>query len=175
MFKQTAFTIFSFFILCIVLPLVLWILYLIIFAPSISEKDKTTSFVLNKNLISQFRSGDLLFFSGNYVLERGIRTLQGGPFSHVCVIILDNTRTPYIMEVDNHPKKELIGAHIMTFQKKIDLSKKKRGVTYVEWYSLYAPDEKRPQYIKSKEWIEKYRDQPRDLHFFFGTHCKIFK
>lgn len=164
--NQTAFTIFSFFILCIVLPLVLWILYHIVAAPAISEKDKITSLVLNKKLTDRFRSGDLLFFSGNYVLERGIRTLQGGPFSHACVIIIDEKGTPYIIEVDNHPKKELIGAHIMTFHKKIELSKKKRGVTYFEWHSLYAPNEKRPRYAESKEWIEKYKHQPRDLQFF---------
>ena len=38
-------------------------------------------------------------------------------------------------------------------------------LVYFEWHSLYAPDEKRPQYTETKEWVSKFKSYNRDLVF----------
>ena len=123
-FKQRIFDIFSLIVLCILVPIGLWILFFIIFAPSISNESKICATKIDKKIISQFKSGDLLFFSGTHILERSIRTMQWSPFSHTCLVVLDKKNTPYIIEVDNHPKKNINRSTYNSFNKQIVIIKK---------------------------------------------------
>ena len=102
--------------MCIVLPIFLFISLAVILAPEINKKNTTLK--VNKKWMKSLQTGDLLFLSGVSPMERGIRTIQGGEFSHVCLVIKDKYNKAHVIEVDNHPKKEMIGAHIMSLETK---------------------------------------------------------
>ena len=168
MISNTNFKIMSVIILCIILPIFLWISHVVIFTPHIPNIMKKTAITFNKsNLYGKLQTGDLLFFSGTHILERGIRYLQNGPYSHVCLVVNNDRGLPYILELDNHPKKELIGVHLIPLLEKMVLTKGKRNNNnkfYVEWHASFLSE--RPTFSAVKSWMEKFRNYDRDLAFF---------
>ncbi len=160
--KISIFYLFTLFIFLIVVPIFLWLIYIISFPPKIQIQSVQSATSL-KSVISKFKSGDLLFFSGNHIVEKAIKTCQGGPFSHVGIVIFFG-KIPHILEVDNHPKKLKRGVHLITLSEKLQLCSKGRDVNYFEWSSITTS--KNIDYNRVQELLTPYKDYERDLTFF---------
>lgn len=120
-----------------------------------------------------FKSGDLVFFSGENMVEKTIRLHGGCPWSHVGMILIIRNK-PYIVHLEGDRIKQKRGVKIEYLPRKLaSITAGDNYTNFMGWMGICTSIEIDPDTVIKFVESKKYLLDTRYLAYFFSNYPRI--